>query len=205
MLKERNHLLDSIKLFCALLVVFIHCEYPYKAQVLPITDVAVPLFFAMSGYLVLGTRRWKERIVRICKIFAFAAALYLLKTELIHLFTGSHLWIPTRKNIIDFVLFNDVAFSLHLWYLPAYIYVLLIAYIIDKYNLWKWALLLIIPLLMLGVYIKYSCPIQEVHYYRNAIFNGLPYFLVGVLAKNIPAPAVSKWKPVLIITIVVFL
>ena len=48
---ERNHSIDSLKLLCALLVVLIHCKYPYKADVLPVTDVAVPLF---SVYLVIS-------------------------------------------------------------------------------------------------------------------------------------------------------
>lgn len=49
MTAERNHIIDSLKLLCALLVVFIHCKYPYKRELLPYTDVAVPLFFCISA------------------------------------------------------------------------------------------------------------------------------------------------------------
>ena len=118
---ERNHLVDSLKLMCALLVVFIHCEYPYKTSILPITEVAVPLFFALSGYFIYGTESWRKRIFRFIKILAWAFLLYLLKTELFHYYTSLHLWIPSPKNIVDFILFNDVAFSIHLRYLAAYI------------------------------------------------------------------------------------
>lgn len=70
---ERNHSIDSLKLLCALLVVLIHCKYPYKADVLPVTDVAVPLFFCISGYFVFGTKRSWKRVGRIAKIFAWSA------------------------------------------------------------------------------------------------------------------------------------
>ena len=206
---KRNHLIDSLKFLCAMLVVFIHCEYPYKAEVLPITDVAVPIFFALSGYFIYGTKCTFDRIIRIAKIFLWAAALYLLKTEVFQFISLGNLWIPTQKNIIDFFLFNDVAFSYHLWYLSAYIYVLIIIFVIDKYNIWRWALWTIIPLLMIGVFIKYNivdvCS-QNIQYYRNAYFNGLPYFLVGVLVKITPPIPKDSIKTVrLILSVLIFM
>ena len=205
---QRNHLIDSLKFLCALLVVFIHCEYPYKAEVLPITDVAVPIFFASSGYFIFGTKRRCERVVRIGKIFLWAAALYLLKTEFFQYISSGNLWIPTSKNLINFILFNDVAFSYHLWYLSAYVYVLIITFVIDKYNIWRWALWTIVPLLMIGVFIKYNiadvCS-QNIQYYRNAYFNGLPYFFVGVLVKNPPPLPKDSIKTVrLILSVLIF-
>lgn len=192
---ERNHSIDSLKLLCALLVVFIHCKYPYKDSVLPITDVAVPLFFSISGYFVFGAKRSLSRINRIVQIFVWSALLYFIKTEVFSLFTTHSPWIPSWHAITNFVFFNDVAFSYHLWYLPAYVYVLVIAFFIDKYNLWKVSLYAIIPLLLIGVFIRYSiadiCP-KEIQYHRNAYFCGLPYFLVGGLIKITP-PVVSMY------------
>lgn len=186
---ERNHSIDSLKLLCALLVVLIHCKYPYKAEVLPIADVAVPLFFCTSGYFVFGTKRSWKRVGRIAAIFAWSSLLYLSKTELFHLLTTHKLWIPSWHAVANLIFFNDVAFSYHLWYLPAYIYVLAMAFFIDKYNLWKASFYAIVPLLLIGVLIKYSiadsCP-KEIQYYRNAYFCGLPYFLVGGLIKITP-------------------
>ena len=186
---ERNHLIDSLKLFCALLVVFIHCEYPYRLAVLPITDIAVPLFFALSGFFIFGSKHTWKRIGRIANIFVWSALLYLMKTEFFHLLSVQHLWIPTWKNFLDLLLFNNVAFSIHLWYLPAYIYVLVIAFVIDRYGIWRWAFSAIIPLLALGGFIKYyiaDVSPQCIYYYRNAFFVGLPYFLLGSFAKYTP-------------------
>lgn len=199
MVQVRNHSIDTLKLICALLVVFIHCSYPYKAEILPITDVAVPLFFCISGYFVCGAKRSLKRINRIVWIFIWSATLYLLKTEVYHLLSTDEMWIPSLHTIENFVFFNDVAFSIHLWYLPAYIYVLIMAFLIDKYNIWKLSMGMIIPLLLVGVYIKYSisdvCP-KEIEYYRNAYFCGLPYFLTGALIKNTP-PRMHQYHTVL--------
>lgn len=188
---ERNHSVDFLKLICAILVVFIHCSYPYKHEFLPITDVAVPLFFCTSGYLLYGAKRNWTRIGRIAQIFAWSAALYLAKTEIFWILTLHKLWVPTLHDVTNCVFFNDVAFSSHLWYLPAYVYVLIIAYFIDKYGLWKLSFCAIIPLLLVGVFIKYSiadtCP-EQIQYFRNAYFTGLPYFLLGAYIKGVTTP-----------------
>lgn len=193
---QRNHTIDSLKLLCAMLVVFIHCKYPYRANVLPITEVAVPLFFALSGYFIFGAKRKWDRIGRIAKIFAWSTAFYLLKTEVFQLLTTHQPWMPTWKNIIDLLLFNDVTFSLHLWYLPAYIYVLVMVFLIDMYNVWRWAFWSILPLLLIGVLVRYNiadvCP-EDIQYFRNAYFNGLPYFLLGACVKTSPHLECKRW------------
>ena len=190
---QRNHAIDSLKLVCALLVVCIHCHYPYKRELLPITDVAVPLFFCISGYFLYGAKRNWNRIKRIAIIFAWSAALYLLKTEIFQLATLHQPWIPTLHDLTNLVIFNDVTFSIHLWYLPAYIYVLVIAFFIDKYNLWKASFYAIVPLLLAGVLIKCAiadtCP-EQIQYYRNALFTGLPYFMLGAFVKHLPPPPI---------------
>ena len=208
MTRERNHSIDSLKLLCALLVVLIHCKYPYKAEVLPITDVAVPLFFCISGYFVFGANRSWNRIYHIVQIFVWSAALYFIKTEVFSLLTTHSLWIPSSHAVTNFLIFNDVAFSIHLWYLPAYIYVLVIAFFVDKYNLWKVSFYTIIPLLLVGVLIKYSiadiCP-EEIQYYRNAYFCGLPYFLVGGLIK-VASPGINvHWQKSILLIIILAL
>ena len=60
---------------------------------------------------------------------------------------------------------------------------------------------------MVGVFIKYNiadvCP-KDLQYYRNAYFNGLPYFLVGVLVKITP-PTKDSIKTVrLILSVLIF-
>lgn len=203
--KDRNHAIDSLKFICAILVIFIHCEYPYKEKLLPITDVAVPLFFAISGYFVFGIKRSWGRIERIVKIFLWSAILYLLKTEVFQLLISHKLWLPTWKNILDFIIFNDVVFSIHLWYLAAYIYILLIVYLIDKYSIWHLTGYFVMPLLLIGGFIKYSildiCP-NDIQYYRNAYFYGLPYFILGGFVKKYVDVKLTKYSRWVILPII---
>lgn len=182
----RNNSVDYLKLICALLVVFIHCDYPYKSEILPITDIAVPLFFCMSGYFVCGAKRSVNRIKRIGVIVVWSFLLYLLKTEIFYMLTQHRPFIPTQTDVINLVCFNDVVFAIHLWYLSAYLYLLVIAYVIDKYDLWKTCFYTIIPLLLIGMYIKYhvnNVCVEQIYYYRNWAFVGLPYFMAGALVK----------------------
>lgn len=190
----RNGSLDVLKWICALLVVFIHCNYPYKEEILPLSDIAVPLFFCISGYLIFGTKRKWSRVRRIAKILAWSALLYLAKTELFQLLMYNHPFIPSFKDWGVALLFNDVAFAIHLWYLPAYLYVLVFAFLIDKYGLWHKSFHLIIPLIIVGSLVKrYVCEYcpQEIYLFRNAYFVGIPYFLLGAFIKNYPPPETS--------------
>jgi len=191
----RNHSFDTLKAICALLVVFIHCDYPYKSAILPITDVAVPVFFCISGYFVYASGRRAKRIRRIFNIFCVALALYFLKTETFRLITSGKPYIPSADDFKNLMLFNDVSVSIHLWYLPAYLYVLIFAFLIDRFNLWRIAFYCIVPLILAGVCIKYSisdvCP-EQIQYHRNAYFVGLPYFLIGALLNTPPRQSIDS-------------
>lgn len=179
---KRSNNIDALKALCAFLVVFIHCEYPYKSAVLPITDVAVPLFFCISGYFVFGSGRSRKRIVRIVWLLCWVILLYFIKTEVYRIIFFHEVYIPSVQALKNLFFFNDVSVAIHLWYLPAYLYVLLIAFFIDRFNLWKIAFCSILPLLFTGVIIRYSistsCP-EQIQFWRNAYFVGLPYFLIG--------------------------
>ena len=48
----RNYSFDVLKLFLALLVVFIHIHVPWREVILPLTRCAVPCFFMISGYFL---------------------------------------------------------------------------------------------------------------------------------------------------------
>ena len=126
------------------------------------------------------------RMLRIFRILGWSMALYLLKTELYQWFAYHHLYCPSFRDGVNFFLFNDVSVSIHLWYLSAYLYVLGFAYLIDKFDLWEYAFYAVIPLLLIGAYIRYYisdiCP-EQIQYFRNAYFTGLPYFLLGATIK----------------------
>ena len=61
------------------------------------------------------------------------------------------------KEWIDFIVLNENPFGFHLWYLGAYLYVLLIVGFVDKYDKWNY-LFMLIPILLAGdlIFGKYS-------------------------------------------------
>jgi hypothetical protein len=78
---------------------------------------------------------------------------------------------------------------MHLWYIVAYIYVLLIILLVNRYNLYKW-LFFITPILLLTALTigKYSEFILghsfPTNYTRNFLFTGLPFFTLGMAIKK---------------------
>ena len=188
---------DFLKFVCAFLVVGIHtCSILGASKAgymlfLPITRVAVPLFFMISGFFYAGlTERQKLRQLKkllfltlfsLCLFLCFellrtaakgeAAAAYFEK-----FCTGAY-W-------LNFLLFNDPDISMHLWYLCAMFYVLLILYFAGKYmDIGR--LYVLIPVLLLGNFVlgTYAsavfCWYLHIHFSRNFLFCALPFFLLG--------------------------
>lgn len=181
---NRNNTIDILKFICAFLVILIHASYPGKDVLLPITGVAVPLFFCISGFFIYGSGCNTKRIKRIAIIIAWSFALYFVKTELYHLIVMKQAYFLSVEDWINLLLFNDVAFSIHLWYLPAYLYSLFVVYAIEKYNKWNLSFYFIIPLLIIGTIIKMNVTGSQIQYHRNFLFLGLPYVLSGALFRR---------------------
>ena len=190
---QRNYSIDTLKFICAVLVVLLHTKSTYQDFILPITRCAVPCFFMISGYLLysdkeIGKERLKRNIVTIAKIMLWSTLLFAVLKGIMALYNG-HLSFPNAKEWIDFIVLNANPFGFHLWYLGAYLYVLLIVGLVDKYNKWN-CLFMIIPVLLAGdlIFGKYSLLLLNKEYpyiyVRNFLFVGLPYFALGALLKT---------------------
>ena len=118
------------------------------------------------------------------------------------------------KNFLEFIFLNESPLAVHLWYLNALLYVLIIMKFINKYNKYK-LLYFITPLLLIFDLIlgKYSLLFFQQNipylYVRNFLFVGLPYFAIGIYINNIMNKyplniRVSKIRNLLIIFIVLF-
>ena len=194
----RNHSLDSLKFLCAIFVVFLHTPQPeiWENYITPFLNCAVPIFFMISGYFTYKKKDIRHTIIKrkkhliyiFCIMFLFYLSLSLIangKDSLEHL---SILFSP------GFILLNSVPYSMHLWYIIAYIYVLLIILLVEKYNLYKWLFYITPILLITGLTVgKYSEILLDnsfpTNYTRNFLFTGLPFFSLGMIikkAKQIP-------------------
>ena len=120
--------------------------------------------------------------------FAWKLIIAVIKQEVSSFFYS----VFTIKNIAKLIIFNQTHLQSHLWYLGAILYVLVFVTIIFRWNEKKAQRLLLYatPILLLGNLImgKYSLCIfnEEFPYFfsRNWLFDGLPFFCIGMLIKN---------------------
>lgn len=193
MMKDRNYSIDILKFVCAVLVVILHTGFNFHDEILPITRCAVPCFFMISGFLLysdnkgIGNDRLMRNIKHIFYVIIWSTLLFALIKECMAIRHGG-LFFPSMREWFNFIVFNDNPFGFHLWYLNAYLYILLIMVFVDKYKLWK-PFLWVTPLLLLGdlFFGKYSLLLLNHEYpfvyVRNFLFVGLPYFMIGIWIK----------------------
>lgn len=216
MLKAKTNYpnLDIAKLVCALLVIVIHTSP--LAQTAPeinfflvdvLSRVAVPLFFVMSGFLLLGPMQYengklsatRENFYRICRYWCKTALLYggwslaYLLIIKIPMWYDTGWWGPyVIKDAAAAVLF--VGTHYHLWYLLAVLYVVPLLYLLQRCFGEK-ELLLITALLWVCECLTYSYTwlgtnrialfvwfSQKVPIIFDAIFRALPLMLLGGIA-----------------------
>lgn len=190
----RIYTIDYLKTLCAFLVICIHTYCAYQNFILPLARVAVPCFFMISEYLQyngesIGKQHLKKSILNVLRITIWSTLLFIVIKELLYFHYNKSFYIPSQKEILNCVVFNENPFGGHLWYLNAYFYVLLIVYAIEKCQKWKY-LFVATPILLIGdlVFGKYSMLLFNREfpfiYVRNFIFVGIPYFTLGVLLKK---------------------
>lgn len=202
-MSQYKYSIDVLKFICAVLVVILHTGG--YGILIPITRCAVPCFLIISGYLLynttecrIGQERIKRNIKHIIHIICWSTLLFVVVKEVQAIQNGSF-YIPTIRQWVFFIIFNENPFSYHLWYLNAYLYVLLIMLLVDRYNLWRYMLYLApfflicnIILIIFGTFITSRYDILQLNYKfpicfaRNFLLTGFPYFIIGVwLKKNI--------------------
>lgn len=192
-MKQRNYSIDNLKFICAVLIIFLHTGFRGHDAILPLTRCAVPCFLMISGYLLygengIGQERLRRNIRHIAHIILWYTLLFFVVKEIMAIAHGT-LFVPSLRQWAYFIVLNDNPFGFHLWYLGAYLYVLLIMLIIDRHKWWE-TMLVAIPFLLLGdlVFGKYSLVLlhHEFPYVfvRNFLFVGIPYFMIGIWIKK---------------------
>ncbi len=210
----RSCSIDKLKTLAAFLVVCIHVPFPGIVGDLlsPITRIAVPVFFMISGYFYKedkSIKHIKKVLILVCAsnfIYVFWNFIVaLLKHEM-----SQFIAVFSLSNTLRFLLFNETHFGYHLWYLSALLYVLIIRHITKPIKDIVRILIAFSPVLLIIdlVFGKYSLLIfgKEFPYYylRNWLFTGLPFFALGqAISKN--KDRVEKTsKPISILTVIVF-
>lgn len=195
--------MDLCKLIAAVMVILIHISLPDKAGDIAncLARVAVPVFFAISGYFSfnINSEKIKRRALSILKIYAFAVAFYVawqclrislfLDVSVADYLTRS----LTETRIAQWLIIGYNPFAGHLWYLHAILtcYVILWFYVrfSEKDGLNYNALYIICVVGMLihiafGTNAKAATESFSFLIYRNALFFGLPMFLAGMFIRE---------------------
>lgn len=184
----RKESFDTLKFFLAFFVVIIHTGFTGWIGLgsNAISRIAVPLFFMITGYYLptMTEEKFKKHFHKVIYLTVISTLFYSLFSYAQSI-TGesSYNWFTqtfNMKNVCFWLFFNFTPVGGHLWYFYALLYVLIIIYIGRKIK--RMSLLYkLLPLLFLGNYIlSYFFYIT----YRNFLFTGLPYVLLGCLLRN---------------------
>ena len=195
---KRFYSIDVMKIVAAFMVICIHLPFPGVVSEIigPLTTIAVPYFFMVSGFFLWDTnkKRIEEKTIKSIKktlIYLFTAnLLYFVWGLLLSLVSDNRTIMEylissfSINSTLKFILLNQSPFGVHLWYLSAYLYVLVIYYFAVKFGKTKQVIMLA-PFLLIGNLIlgKYSLILFNADpmllLSRNFITVGLPYFFIG--------------------------
>ena len=187
--------LYALKAVCALFVVIIHYPFTYLHITHPITAIAVPCFYMITGYFLnagdIGGQiqrafRWSRKA---CILTLFVNAAYMALYYVI--FSKTYTWEQWARS---FVIGDDI--SCHLWYLSSLWQSLLILVLILKF---KPSIVAYLPLLLLHNIAKGYCSHlfgieQSFFLYYPPIFAALPYLALGYIIRFHEALITHKSK-----------
>lgn len=178
---------------CAFLVILLHINFldNIGKSLQCIARIAVPIFFMISGYFYKKEKAINN-IKKILGVFIKANLLYFFIRIVLILISSSNLkhainmWFSSEA-ILKFILLNESPFGYHLWYLGAVLYVYLFVYFFRLNKFTK--IILSVALYNIGVILgQYSNILFNITFdesvSRNAIFLGIPFFLIGMLMKE---------------------
>ncbi|MBQ8270610.1 MAG: acyltransferase [Bacteroidaceae bacterium] len=198
----RNYSIDTLKALCAICVIYIHSPQIEELRHFtnPLIKCAVPIFFIISGYFTFGKNdigaTLRKRIISTLKIFGWGFAVYLLHIIVKYGFKPLGFVLNDILSV-EYLIFNVVPYAAHLWYIMAYIYLLVIILGIEKFNLHRLlfgiAPLLLVTGLVFGTYSEMLLGCNtEIYITRNFLFTGLPYFTMGLFIKRMQGYIISR-------------
>ncbi len=188
-MNNRNYSIDVLKFVLAIMVVIIHTGDWFAHQALmPLARSAVPCFFMISGYLLysrvgIGRERLMRNVRHIGVMCAWTLVLFSV-VDVTRMLYNHTMNLPTAVDAGLLLVFNHYPWPVggHLWYLLAYLYVLIIMLAVDKFRLWH-LLFVSAPLLFAAYFWTLHHGMHE-YVYRNFLLEGLPCFAVGAMVKH---------------------
>lgn len=192
--RHQNRMLNCEKACACVLVIILHCEFPtiVGSIINIIARIGVPLFFMVSGFFSISEnqnktkKRLKEKVFRMFRlvlIYYFLNIGYdiIVKCCLFRQSTISETLsvLANLNNIKDAILWNRTLIGIGGWFLPALLFCYGITYFIYCIQKIESSYKLILPLFV-GYFVISRMMSVPVWYARNYLFDGLPFFLLGI-------------------------
>lgn len=180
----KNNTLNILKLICSIFVILIHVTFTDNINVIvkALSRFAVPFFLILSGYFAYNSKNIEKNIIKILKITILSTLLFLVSDIIFYYIINKPSDIFTKETLKNFILYDYLKTSPHLWYLYSLIKTYIIYYFIKKINKLNILNIISIILLILGIYYYYMRSINGniyVYEIRNTIFTSLPLFTLG--------------------------
>lgn len=205
-----------LKLICSLMVVQIHLESFIKESILPLCQIAVPIYLMISGYFLLSKNNINHNGVlkhthKIFKIFLTANIVYfifgLIRTSC---YTEDFHYYLSTKTWVKWLLFGT-SWSIHLWYLTVCLQILIVIYFtlrFSRINVLYYLLpfFFIIGILLRTPYTHLSPTINKIMGLSGALPLGLCWFLIGSLIRKLNLISMNRYiAPVICLAITSFI
>lgn len=201
--KKKNYFLNYLKGLACFGVVFFHVKLPHymlDGVIQAMFRFAIPLFFMVSGYFCDTSDREKleKRLPGKCRhilgISAIGCVYYFVFQMMIAVFGDSHGSMAdvvdrlhqcfNGKALFEWVVFNQDPFINIMWFTFALLYCYLLLWLINHFN-WYGKVFRLIPVLIgvhmiMGNILTLFGMAASKLYYRNFLFFGLPFLLLGI-------------------------
>lgn len=188
--------LQILKFLCALMVVQIHFDSGVREFLLPLTRVAVPVFFMITGYFLpdasgrIGIARIKRMLGKVLKLELVACCVYLIFRFISAYIKGEAYPDLLSANYWAHVIVTGDEPRAHLWYMVALLQALVIMLVCVRLNVWRWIYWLIpvglVLNLLFGSYnflVDDKVFINNIFLSRNVLTVALPCLLIGTLIR----------------------
>lgn len=188
--KKYNYCFDFIKGIACIFVVLMHCEVPGTAGVViqSISRFCVPFFFMISGYYSYDTdEKCTLKKTRRIVVITLGASLLYIFFAIFQSFMGLQISFHIgKRSLLVWLLFNQpFIIAGQMWFLFALIYVYILYYFIQKFDLKKIAYISIPILIIIYITLAQGMHIAGIsvpnYIYRNFLIEGFPFFMLGNL------------------------
>lgn len=194
-LTNRNTSIDIGRFIASLLVVCLHTKFPITVIAPFISDlgkIAVPFFLMVSGFYLFSEdnefvlNKTKKGIKKILSLILQAGIVYAILRIIKFYYFGIDIS-GQDFRLLPFLFVNDCNFTEHLWYLFAYLDVLIIIWVLYKFEYSKYLILSLPIFLIIHIVFSLWSRVAEYSsgwYELNWLVTGLPYVVLGMFVKK---------------------